>query len=268
MKKPQIARAALLAMLLTVLPGVAAAQFPPPPPPPGSPPQVRNRWPEPPKPKAEPLKPQKPAPMRQPAAAAKPAPAKNKPAPAKKMARPRAPSNAVACVGVFAKDSSHLKLATKYDSRNIVYGQVDGPDGSKINASILYPNDSKRRLEVLWKNEAGRSDTSVIAINGRSRWTAPKGLRLGLSLAALEKANGKPFKLTGFGTDGSASVADWDNGALAILPGGCRVGMRLVADTKASKDARNAVAGDKEFRSNDAAVRAVKPTIAEILIGY
>ena len=179
-----------------------------------------------------------------------------------------APAYAVACSGVFAKDSTHLKLAIKYNSRNITFGEVDGPEGSKIPGTILFPNDPKRRLEVLWTNEAGRSGTSVIAINGKSQWSAPKGMKLGLPLAALEKANGRPFKLSGFGADGTAGVAGWEGGALSSLPGGCKVGMRLAADPKAPPEARNAVAGDKEFLSSDAGVRALKPTVVEILIGY
>jgi hypothetical protein len=169
---------------------------------------------------------------------------------------------------VFAKDSAHLKLAIKYDSRNITYGEVDGPDGSKLNASIIYPNDPRRRLEVLWHNEASRSETQVIAINGRSQWVAPKGLKLGMPIAAIEKANGRPFKISKFGPDGGASVLGWEGGALSTLPGGCKVGVRLVAGANAPEDARGAVSGDKELLSNDASVRAVKPMVVEVLIGY
>jgi hypothetical protein len=269
-------RATLVAAMIAALPGVAAAQFPPPPPPPsGSPPAaVQERWPNPPNaPQAEPVQqpaPQ-PAPRRQPEQA-KPAPA---PAPAADRARPaaqkpvpRVAATEVTCSGVFVKDSSHLKLATKYDSRNIIFGKVDGPDATKIDASILFPNDPRRRLEVLWNNEADRSETSVIAINGKSQWTAPKGLKLGLAIAALEKANGRPFKLTGFGSDGAASVVGWEGGALAAVPGGCKIGVRLFADPKTPENARSAVAGDKELFSNDPKMLAVKPTIGEILIGY
>ena len=60
----------------------------------------------------------------------------------------------------------------------------------------------------------------------------------------------------------------WEGGALSNLPGGCKVGMRLHADAKAPAEARNALSGDKEFLSNDANVRAVKPAVMEILIGY
>jgi len=259
-------RAGLTAVALLGMPSIAAAQFPPPPPPPAAS-SVQERWPDPPKPQT--------APKRKPAAE-KPAPANAATAPAgdaatqpKPAPKPAAAAGTVlACGGVFAKDSTHLKLAIKYDSRNVVFGDVDGPDGSKIKASILFPNDAKRRLEVVWSNDASRTDVSVIAINGKSQWVAPKGLKLGLSLAALQKANGKPFKVSGFGADGSASVAGWDGGALSSLPGGCKVGIRLMADSKAPPDARSAVSGDKEFLSSDASVLALKPSVAEILIGY
>jgi hypothetical protein len=184
------------------------------------------------------------------------------------QARPAEGARTVTCSGPFAKASSHLALATRYGSQNLTFAEVDGPDGTKLNASVLYPNDPKRRLEVLWKNEAARSETSLIAINGQSTWTAPRGLRLGMQLAALEKANGKPFKVSGLDKDNVGSVIDWQGGALAKLPGGCKVGIRLMPDPKAPTEARSELAADKEFLSTDANVKAIKARIAEILIGY
>ena len=171
-------RVPMSAAILAALPSVAAAQFPPPPgasaqsqAPAQSQPaqsQVQDRWPEMPPPSSSrggssQQQQQKTEQQQKPAAAARaPAPQMVKPsdldvdapsapaaaaAPKPKMAA--APATAIACSGVFAKDSTHLKLAVKYDSRNIVYTDVDGPDGSKIKASVLYPNDPKRRLEAV-----------------------------------------------------------------------------------------------------------------------
>jgi hypothetical protein len=154
-----------------------------------------------------------------------------------------------------------------FQPKNVEYGEVAGAAGTKLNATILFPKDPKRHLEVMWQNEAARSDTSLIVITGQSTWTGPKGLRLGLTLAALEKLNGKAFKVSGVDQPDGSAVLDWQGGALATLPGGCKVGVRLTADRKAAADALKA-AGGKEFGSSDTAMRAVKPTVAEILLGY
>jgi hypothetical protein len=185
-------------------------------------------------------------------------------------ARPAAPAGAhvVACSGIFGKDSSHLKLAMSYESQNITFTEVDSNGSAKVPASVLFPNDPKRRLEVWWSNPAARSGIYLIVINGQSTWTAPGGMRLGLTLEQLEKLNHKPFKLKGFGKDGVVTVSDWDDGALATLPGGCKSGMSLRADPKASAKAVSALSADKEYSSADPEIRAVNPTVSEVLIGY
>lgn len=251
---------------LTAWPVIAVAQqgFPPPPPPgwAAPPPAIQQRWPDPiPPPGAPPPRVQTEQPATQspgrPTATPKPSVAAKPPA---------APAYAVTCIGVFAKDTNHLKLAVKYDSQNIALTDVDGPDQAKLKATVLFPRDPKRRLEVLWDDEAGRTGVQVISINGQSNWSAPKGLKLGLSVPALEKLNNRPFKISGFRPDGNANVLDWQGGALASLPGACKVGVRLSIDRSTTQTARNAVGG--ELLSNAAALKAVKAQVAEILLGY
>ncbi len=174
---------------------------------------------------------------------------------------------AVGCSGPFSKDSSNLKLAMMFDSRNVTFSDVDF-NGSKVGASILFPKDPKRRLEIWWSNPTNRSGIHLILINGQSTWGAPGGIRLGLTLAELEKLNHKPFKLKGFDKDNVATISDWDGGALATLAGGCRSGISLHADPKAPTDAVTALPADREYSSSDPALRAVKPTVSEILLGY
>jgi len=209
-----------------------------------------------------------------PARASTPTPSAVKPAathPSAGMAAPRpgpaANMKAVACSGPFSKDSSNLKLAMAFDSRNITFTDVDF-NGSKVGATIVYPKDPKRRLEIWWSNPASRSGTYLILINGQSTWGAPGGMKLGLTLAELEKLNHKPFKLKGFDKDHIATVSDWDGGALSTLAGGCKSGVSLQPDAKAPPDEVTALSADKEYSSSDPALRAVKPKVSEILIGY
>lgn len=187
--------------------------------------------------------------------------------PAAKPARPGIGRTVVACSGPFAKDSSMLGLAMAFDSRNVIFTEIDAA-GTKVGASVLFPKDPKRRLEVWWSNPGNRSGTYLIVINGKSTWSAPDGMRLGLTLAQLEKLNRKSFKLKGFDKNRVATISDWDGGLLASLPGGCKSGLSLTAGPKASANAVSAMRADQEYKSSNPAMRAVKPTVSEILIGY
>jgi hypothetical protein len=178
-----------------------------------------------------------------------------------------AASRIVACSGPFAKDSSNLKLAMVFDSRNVTFEDVD-VGGTQVGASVLFPKDAKHRLEIWWANPASRSGTYLILINKQSTWGAPGGLKLGMTLAELEKINHKPFKLKGFDKDNTATVSDWDGGALAKIPGDCKSGVSLQPDPKASADAVKELTADKEYSSSDPAMRELKPKVTEILIGY
>ena len=115
---------------------------------------------------------------------------------------------------------------------------------------MLYANDPKQRLEVWWSNPAARTGTYLIVIGDKSTWTAPGGMKLGLTLAQLEKLNHKPFKLKGFDKNGVATVSDWDDGTLANLPSDCKSGLSLTADPKAAPDAISAITADQgiQFR--------------------
>src|SRR5260370_27304006 len=126
---------------------------------------------------------------------------------AQQRARP-AGAHVVACSGIFAKDSDHLKLTTAFGSKNITFPDVEANDGSKVPASVLFPNEPKSRLEVWWSDPAARSDVHLIVIGGQSTWTAPGGMRLGQTLEQVEKLSHKPFNLKGFDKDSIATVSD------------------------------------------------------------
>ena len=53
---------------------------------------------------------------------------------AQQRARP-AGAHVVACSGIFAKDSDHLKLTTAFGSKNITFPDVEANDGSKVPAA-------------------------------------------------------------------------------------------------------------------------------------
>ncbi len=119
-------------------------------------------------------------------------PAARPAAAARKPAAPSASRTVIACSGPFAQDSGMLELAMIFGSSNMIFTE-EKVDGSAVGATVLYPKDPRRRLEVWWSNP-NRTGLYLIDIAGKSVWTGPDGLRLGLTLPALEKLNHKPFK--------------------------------------------------------------------------
>jgi hypothetical protein len=169
----------------------------------------------------------------------------------------------VECSGPFAKDSGMLALAMAFDSRNMTFSHETVP-GGEADVTVIFPNDPRRRLEVWWSNP-NRTGTYLIDIADKSTWTGPHGLRIGLTLDQLEKINRKPFKVKGFGKDEVASVSSWDGGVLASIDGGCKAGVSLHSSSAA---AASELPAKDEYSSDDPALRALKPTVSEILIGY
>jgi len=246
----------LAALIVIAWSGAVSAQTSP----------LDNRWPRETSPKpqqAEPAPPQPPASdTRKPAS---PKLASRKPVAAKPGPN-RAPALLITCNEPIAPDASEAKVAAVFGADNVTWTQVDGPAGSKLNASVLFPQDPKRRLEVLWQSDDTRTGTRLVAINGKSSWIAPKGVKLGLTPAALQRINGRPFTLRGFGGDHGGEVTDWQGGALATLPGGCRIGARFAAGSRRAPGAD--LVGDKDIASNAPSLRRLAPTVAEIVIGY
>jgi hypothetical protein len=183
------------------------------------------------------------------------------------VAQIKAPG-AVTCTGPFSKHTSHAALAAAFGSKNVASQDIEGFEGVSVPASVVFPNDKKRRLEFIWKDDKAQRELGAIWIEDESRWTSPGGaVRLGMSIEEVEAKNGKPFKLTGFIGDADGLVKDWQGGALARIQGGCRISLRF--EPEPGVQMPDSILGDNTLiLSSDPDVRAAKPVVAQIFITY
>ncbi len=154
-------------------------------------------------------------------------------------------------------NASGESLAAAHGAAHVVEQTLPGVEGESYTATVVYPNDPARRIEIVWRDPAARTAAaSVIVAGQRSLWVGPHDLSIGDALAEIERANGRPFQLWGFGWDYGGWVSDWQDGAFAPA-NGCNVRARFRVHGSA-----NAM-GDTAFMSNDAAVRAADATVSE-----
>ena len=143
-------------------------------------------------------------------------------------AAPKKPDPVVACTGPFATGVSHARLVKAFGKRHVAIAQVGTGEGETVTASVVFPRDKARRIEVLWIDEKRQRRASEIRTGVDSTWRTTQGIRRGMSLREVEALNGRPFELYGFGFDYGGTTLDWKGGALATQAGGCTLTLRFM----------------------------------------
>ncbi len=154
--------------------------------------------------------------------------------------------------GTLHKDLSLEDLRRRYGAANVSVAQIDGAEGETSRGIVLFADDPMRRAEIFPQDDANLRGISAIRVSGtRSRWQLGNGVRLGMTLAELVAANGKPVSFSGLDWDYGGGINDWHGGRLA--PPGSGVVFVAVGLTHGDLDEGDSIPmGDSEFRSDDA----------------
>lgn len=170
------------------------------------------------------------------------------------------------CGAPFTPDATPTTLAAAFGRENVVPETIDGPEGEPMNVTAIYPNDPERRIEVSFANEEERTDlVAVIVRDHASQWKSPGGYSFGDGIDVVEKANGRPFAISGFGWDFGGFAVDWKNGQLKET-GGCATTVHFSPD---APDVAPGIQGDGVTPlSNDPVVRKAQPKVSMFGIGW
>ncbi|MFG1346639.1 hypothetical protein V5F59_17240 [Xanthobacter autotrophicus DSM 431] len=158
---------------------------------------------------------------------------------------------------------SHATLVRRFGTGNVVFRTVNAAEGERAKASIVFPGDPARRVEIIWLDEKRRRRPAQVSVSDPGAWRTPEGTGVGDSLKAVEAANGRPFVLYGFGWDYGGTVVDWEGGRLART--GCRLLLRL---TPRPGPYAGEADGERAFRSDSAVMGAIDPVVYEMLLTF
>jgi hypothetical protein len=172
--------------------------------------------------------------------------------------------------GAIHAHTTRQDLVRTYEATNVVDKDVDIGEGETQPGTVLFPKDPQRSIEILWKDPDKQTLPASAQIEGSaSRWKAAHNISLGTSLKELERLNGRPFHLSGFGWDYSGTITSWDNGSLAAeLEGGHgRVLVRLgtASDTQVPDADQSQVMGDRDFPSDHPVMQKLNPRAYQLI---
>jgi hypothetical protein len=174
--------------------------------------------------------------------------------------------------------TTRADLVRMYGAANVVDEDVDVGEGEMEIATCVFPEDPQRSIEILWNDGQKKAKPSKLTIRGNtSRWKTAHDISLGTSLKQLERFNGKPFHMSGYGWDYSGTIMSWNGGTLAhelgeFDPKGGehgRVILRLTCSTTSAvpttKEEDLQVVGDRDFSSSQPVLQKMNPCVGEMV---
>ncbi|MEZ0610958.1 hypothetical protein ACAW74_20770 [Fibrella sp. WM1] len=192
-------------------------------------------------------------------------------------------------VGVVRANSSEAELRKLLGAANVVRDTIYMAEGAFEIGTTLFKNTADQ-AQILWKDTKTFARPDMVLLRpeydennelkpgtgGKAvQWTVPVGtagsLSPGTSLRDVEKLNGKPFKLYGFGWDYGGQSSDWQGGKLqdtdgkTYLSAAFGVGAEFTGSESKLYDS---VMGDSEFLSSHAAMQSLNPTIKTLTISF
>jgi hypothetical protein len=133
---------------------------------------------------------------------------------------------------------------------------------------VLFPNDLRRRIEVVWRDTVAHREIRTVRLEGHeSDWRLEGRMRLGADLFEVERLNGGPFTLAGFGWDQEGVVTSWEGGALASAMTGVYVSFRPES-RHVGTPPYHRLMGDIPFSSQNGDMRLLDPRVARIVVAF
>lgn len=159
-------------------------------------------------------------------------------------------------VGPIEKGMTLFGLKTLLGGGKVKAADIEVGEGETLPGAKLFEGTDKE-LEILFNPVGDEKEVWDIRIIGKA-WKFENGLKLGMSLEAVEKINGGPFIILGFG---------WDYGGFANLEGGKLAG-KVSLRFEPGENTDESLSGDQEIPTTNAKLRASKPKVESITVVF
>jgi hypothetical protein len=170
--------------------------------------------------------------------------------------------------GPVTAASSEAGLEKRYGAAAVRTTRIELGEGETTPGTVLFSGDSLRRAEIVWQDTMSRSRPARLILRGsRSEWKVGPGISLGTSLQELERINGRPFTLAGFGWDYAGVITEWGGGALDSALGG----VKLYLDpgpAQYESAPYSQVLGDRDYSSSLPPMQQLNPRVAQIFVDF
>ena len=174
--------------------------------------------------------------------------------------------------GAVRGGDTEAALKARFGAR-IQQVEVDVGEGMTEPGTVLRDERGVPELYFTWKDSSRKHPATIRSAEG-AKWQLENGIKIGTDLRTVERLNGGPFTLSGWGWDYAGSVVSWKDGKVKRLDGAhCRVFARFEPAnetnvTEARQQLINQTSGEGEFSSSNPAMAKLNPRVYEILLVF
>lgn len=98
--------------------------------------------------------------------------------------------------------TTHDSLLRSLGEAFVVATRLESSSGDSVSGTVLFPGDSTRRLEILWRDAAARAHPRLLRVRGgESRWRLSPGVALGDDRRAVQQHGREVLALVRFADD-------------------------------------------------------------------
>lgn len=164
-------------------------------------------------------------------------------------------------VGALLRTTPPRDIAKIFGAAAVKYGKVPAAEGAEHPGCFVHRGTADA-LRIGFVSNGRRIE--FIAIVGRN-WATTAGLRVGTTLAELERMNGGPFTLSGF---------DWDHGGIVQnkppgkLPQFLTISTKTVNSQAVPPSEYNRISGDRQISSRHPVLAKVGVVVSGLSMAW
>ncbi len=182
-------------------------------------------------------------------------------------------------VGPITATATESSLIQTLGATNVTHEAIELGEGDTEPGTTLFKGTANE-VHILWKDKKRFESPEAVliqptgaetkAVSVAPSWLVNNGLAIGATLKEVEKLNGRPFRLYGFGQKTGGSFADAAGGKLQNAGGANYLSFTFSIGTLPPAQAKllPAVSGDREFSSALPAMQQLNPTVETILVRF
>ena len=181
--------------------------------------------------------------------------------------------------GPITAKTTRADLLRFFGAKNVREADIVSSDGGREAGTIVFGEQPDASLGLLWLDETPDAHVrSIVFCHGselaeKCRWHTQERVSFGTDLKALERLNGRKFKLNGFDWGYGGLITSWEGGRLERLSAACgRVTLRLDPAPGTPSDERSSlieqVEDNDEFWSSDGPMQALNPSVDHMSMSF